>query len=90
MRSNPFYFEIMLLFEQEIPVYLQSSPFLQGLLSEGPFPESGIEIPDRCLKKNTEVVTYSDLIDLFHTLRFWLLPELLVCFRFSEQGEILC
>lgn len=67
----------MLLFEQDIPTYLHSSPFLQGLLMEGPFPEAGIEIPDVCLKKNTEVASQEDLNNLLHTLRFWLFPELL-------------
>ena len=62
----------MLIFENNIPDYLLSSPFLQGMLSEGPFPEAGIEIPDGCLKQNMAVITHTLIFDGFvsHTAFF--------------------
>jgi len=72
----------MLLFEQDIPIFLRPSPFLQALLSDGPFPDSGIEIPDGCLKKDLTILSQPDLARLLYTLRFWLLPEQL---EFSDS-----
>lgn len=83
----------MLLCEKDIPLYLHSRPYLQALLCEGPIPESGIEIPDGCLKKDLTISTHQDLTELLHTLRFWLLPELLhssdelLRFEFSPANE---
>ena len=68
----------MLVFNHNIPSFLRPSPYLQALLSEGPIPEGGIEIPDGCLKQDLTLSTQQDLTDLLHTLRFWLLPELLL------------
>jgi len=67
----------MLLLEEDIPSYLRSSPYWQVLLNGGPFSESGIEIPDGCLKADLVLSTEKDLTELLSTLRFWLLPELL-------------
>jgi len=66
----------MLLFDHNLPPYLHSSPYLQALLSDGHIPESGIEIPDGCLKTDLTMTTQKDLQELLLTFRFWLLPEL--------------
>jgi len=65
----------MLLLEQDIPEFVRSSPYLQSLLSEGPWPGEGLEIPDDCAKKDLSVQNDDDLLKLLKTLRFWLLPE---------------
>ena len=70
----------MLLLEQDIPVFVCSSPYLESLLSAGPWPAEGLEIPDDCTKKDLSVADDADLLKLLKTLRFWLVPEV------SEQS----
>jgi len=82
------YFETMLmLLESDVPFYVKGSAYLKSLLSNGPFPERGLEVPVGCAKADLRVDSASDLTELLLTLRFWMVPEVLeTCtsfFRFS-------
>lgn len=68
----------VILLKGDIPEFLRYSPFLQSLIAEEDFPAVGIEVPADCFKANTHVTNVSDLACLLKTVRYWLLPELLV------------
>lgn len=65
----------MLLLKEDIPVFIQSSQYLQSLQRDGSWPEKGLEIPDGCCKKDLTFANDADLVQLLETIRFWRVPE---------------
>lgn len=66
-----------LFYKCDIPDYLHSSPLYQQIVSDEPFPASGIEFPVGCVKKDMRVDRFKDVVELLHTLRYWILPDIL-------------
>lgn len=66
------------LLQENIPEFLRSSPYLQSLIADEEFPAAGIEVPADCSKADMSVLNVSDLECLLKTVRFWLVPELLM------------
>jgi len=67
--------QTMLLLEKNIPAFIQSSAYLQTQLSEGSWPEEGLEVPDGCAKQDQTIHNDADLRELLSTIRYWLVPE---------------
>lgn len=65
-----------LFFEHEIPGYLRISPHYLQIVSDEPFPVHGLEFPFDCVKKDGQVNSLDDVVELLQTLRYWLLPDL--------------
>jgi len=63
--------------EKYIPFFVKDSPYLKSLLSNGPFPELGIEVPAGCAKTDLNIRCMNDLVGLLRTARFWIVPDVL-------------
>jgi len=61
--------------EGNIPDFVRASPYLQSLLENEKLPTCGISVPSKSLKQNTDVSSKSDLFELLHTMRYWMLPD---------------
>lgn len=68
---------MVMLLEHDLPTYVKDSEYLQSLLNNGPYPDTGIEVPIECTKKDLTVKTSADLSDLLQTVQFWMVPKVL-------------
>jgi len=64
--------------ERNIPDWIKDSPYLESLLENGALPENGLRVPRWCLKRDTSIKCFNDVLAFLRTAQYWLLPDSVV------------